>query len=399
MPRLCPVFLAAATVLLAPISVAHAKPGKTHKKDKPKVEVVFCLDTTGSMSGLIEGAKQKIWSMCNQIAAGKPTPDLKVGLVAYRDRGDDYITKVFDLTDDLDSVLCKLNGFQAAGGGDEPESVNEALDVAVRKIQWSDGDDTLKIIFLVGDAPPHMDYANDIPYPVTCKKACEKDIIINTIQCGTIHCTTPIWKEIARKAEGKYVQIQQDGGVVAIATPYDQRLAEINDELAQRTVVWGDDSTRSANNAKLGQQCVPFVSSAPAATGSYVSEEFMAHRQAAPGVSMSTAADRAGCSAKTGRVASYDLIDGIKEGRVKLEDVKTEQLPQELRKLSLSERKAYLAKVEKERTALHLEALELDKKRCDYLQKKLAEDKNHAGFDGQVLDMLRDQAQKYDIAY
>ena len=68
----------------------EAKPAK-----KPKIEVVFCLDTTGSMGGLIEGAKQKIWAISNQIAGGKPTPELKVGLVAYRDRGDAYITKVY----------------------------------------------------------------------------------------------------------------------------------------------------------------------------------------------------------------------------------------------------------------------------------------------------------------
>src|SRR5215203_5968725 len=71
---------------------------------KVNVEVVFCLDTTGSMGGLIDGAKAKIWSICNQIAGGKPTPDLKVGLVAYRDKGDEYVTKVFDLSDDLDAV-------------------------------------------------------------------------------------------------------------------------------------------------------------------------------------------------------------------------------------------------------------------------------------------------------
>src|SRR6184192_3025009 len=71
---------------------------------KPQVEVVFCLDTTGSMGGLIEGAKQKIWSIVNQIASGRPTPDIKVGLLAYRDRGDAYVTKLFELTTDLDEV-------------------------------------------------------------------------------------------------------------------------------------------------------------------------------------------------------------------------------------------------------------------------------------------------------
>src|SRR4051812_15644493 len=82
--------------LALPLSQGAAPPVRG---PKPKVEVVFCLDTTGSMTGLIDGAKAKIWAICNQIAGGKPTPDLKVGLVAYRDRGDDYITKVYDLTD------------------------------------------------------------------------------------------------------------------------------------------------------------------------------------------------------------------------------------------------------------------------------------------------------------
>src|SRR6516225_4504200 len=106
------------------------------KKAKPKIEVVFCLDTTGSMGGLIDGAKQKIWSISNQIASGKPTPQLRVGLVAYRDKGDAYVTKVFDLTDDLDAVHANLKTFLAAGGNDAPESVNQALDDAVNKIKW-----------------------------------------------------------------------------------------------------------------------------------------------------------------------------------------------------------------------------------------------------------------------
>src|SRR3954467_4924621 len=105
----------AATLALAPAGRAdHKKPATK----KPKVEVVFCLDTTGSMGGLIEAAKQKIWSISNQIAGGKPTPLLKVGLVAYRDKGDAYVTKVFDLSDDLDAVHATLKGFRAEGGGD-----------------------------------------------------------------------------------------------------------------------------------------------------------------------------------------------------------------------------------------------------------------------------------------
>src|SRR6516225_3312130 len=208
------------------------------KKERPKVEVVFCLDTTGSMGGLIAAAKAKIWSICNQIVSGKPSPDLKVGLVAFRDKGDAYITQVHDLTGDLDSVHAKLKTFQAAGGGDTPEHVNQGLFDSVHKIKWSTDKQTLRIIFLVGDAPAHMDYTDDVKYPVTCQEACKKGIIINTIQCGTDPDCTKHWKDIAVKAEGSFVAIQQDGGVVAVATPFDKRLGEINDELAKKTLVF-----------------------------------------------------------------------------------------------------------------------------------------------------------------
>src|SRR5262245_38530814 len=110
---------AALAALLGTPSAARAEP-----MPKPKVEGVFCLDTTGSMGSLIEAAKQKIWAISNQIASGKPTPELKIGLVAYRDKGDDYITQVTDLTDDLDAIHQKLKTFKAQGGGDAPEHVN-----------------------------------------------------------------------------------------------------------------------------------------------------------------------------------------------------------------------------------------------------------------------------------
>ena len=128
---LAPLLFGAAGLAVSPTAAAEAKPPA--RKIKPRVEVVFCLDTTGSMGGLIDGAKQKIWSLCNKIVSGKPTPDLKVGLVAYRDRGDAYVTKVTDLTGDLDAIHEELLSFKADGGGDEPESVNEALHVARAK--------------------------------------------------------------------------------------------------------------------------------------------------------------------------------------------------------------------------------------------------------------------------
>jgi Mg-chelatase subunit ChlD len=356
---------------------ADAKPEA--KKAKPKIEVVFCLDTTGSMSGLIQGAKDKIWAISNQIAGGKPTPDLKIGLVAYRDRGrEEYVTKIVELTDDLDAIHGKLREFKADGGGDAPESVNQALDDAVNKIKWSTDKKTLRIIFLVGDAPPHVDYADDVKYPVTCKKACEKGIIINTIQCGGDGECQKHWKEICKLAEGSYAQIAQSGGVVAVATPYDKELAEINAKLTRTTLVYGRREAKKAANEKLdGARALP----APAA------------------------ADRAAFAARTHRVAAFDLLDDVKSGKVKLENIKKEELPAEMRKMDLKQQKEYLDKLDKERAELRKKALELDKKRAEHIKKELEKRAKKDGkdakdsFDNQVLETLRTQAKKYNIDY
>ncbi len=139
----------------------------------PKVDVVFVLDTTGSMTGLIQTAKEKIWSIASTMASAQPAPEIRVGLVGYRDRGDAYVTKVVDLSSDLDSVYAKLMEFQAGGGGDGPESVNKALYDAVHSMSWNDRDQSYRTIFLVGDAPPHMDY-NEVQYPEIVASALEK---------------------------------------------------------------------------------------------------------------------------------------------------------------------------------------------------------------------------------
>src|SRR5262249_17112333 len=223
--------------------------------------------------------------ICNQIAEGKPAPEVKVGLVAYRDRGDEYITKVFDLSDDLDAIHGHLKKFVAVGGGDGPESVNQALDDAVNKIKWNTDKKTLRMIFLVGDAPPHMDYKDDVKYPDTCKKAIEKGLVINAIQCGSDADCTRVWKDIAAKSEGSYAAIPQSGGVVAVATPYDKDLGELNAKLARSTLVFGDMAKRAEDGRK-----VAYASALPT----------------------SEAAGRAGFLSKSGMAASYDLLDSIK---------------------------------------------------------------------------------------
>jgi hypothetical protein len=169
MPRIAP---SAFAIALAALSLSS---GLSSAFAKPAVEVAFVLDTTGSMGALIDGAKRKIWSIATAIVDSNPDADIRMGLIAYRDIGDDYVTQKVDLTPDIQDLYARLLELKARGGGDWPESVNEALDVAVNKLQWTSGGDVRRIVFLVGDAPPHMDYAQDTKYPVTLKLAKQRE--------------------------------------------------------------------------------------------------------------------------------------------------------------------------------------------------------------------------------
>jgi hypothetical protein len=343
----------------------------------PQIEVCFVLDTTGSMTGLIEGAKAKIWSIANQMIAARKTPKLKIALVAYRDRGDEYVTKVLDLSEDLDTVYAQLREFRAVGGGDEPESVNQALQEAVTKISWSADRDVLKIIFLVGDSPPHMDYGDDVKYPETCQLAVQKDLIINTVQCGDNPRTTPIWQELAKRSEGSFVAIGPSGDMQVVSTPLDDKLAELN--------------------VALGKTLVPY--------GRAAQQRLVAAKQAAAEAAAKPAtADRLAYNAARGRSVqgNGDLIDDLKDGTVKLETIKNDELPAEMQKMTRAEQEELLKHKSEQRQQVQAEISVLVKQRQAYIdaefQKRLGEGKGTA-FDGQVAQLLRAQARRKGIEY
>jgi Mg-chelatase subunit ChlD len=346
-------------------------------KSKPRIEVCFVLDTTGSMGGLLEGAKQKIWSIANEMISAQPTPELKLGLIGYRDRGDEYVVKSFSLTDDIDAIYGHLREFQAGGGGDSPESVNEALAEAIHKMPWSNDKKVLKIIFLVGDAPPHMDYPNGPKYPDLCREAAKKDLIINTIQCGEMAETKPIWQEIAKLSEGSYVGISQSGNVAVISTPMDKELSRLNERIGGTLIPYGDTKLQAEVHAKYAR-----AASAPIAA----------------------MADRLTYNSKTGKAVQGrgELVDALNDKTLKLEDIEKKQLPAELQKLDSDELQKRIAKARDERADLQKQIVELSKKREAYIQsenKRLAAEGKGDAFDQKVTETLHAQAAKKGISY
>ncbi|MFN8500874.1 vWA domain-containing protein [Kouleothrix sp.] len=145
----------------------------------PRLDVLFLLDATGSMGDEIGQIQQTIASIADRIDQITPRPALRFGLVAYRDRGDDYVTQVHDFTGDLDAFRQTLLQVSAGGGGDEPESMNEALHAAIERVSWAD--DAVRLTFLVADAPPHLDYPQDYDYVQEARAAVARGVKVYTV--------------------------------------------------------------------------------------------------------------------------------------------------------------------------------------------------------------------------
>ena len=351
-----------------------------HIAAHPKVDVVFVLDTTGSMGGLIQTAKEKIWSIATTMASAQQTPEIRIGLVAFRDRGDSYVTKIVDLSDDLDSVYATLMDFEADGGGDTPESVNKALYDAVHNMSWSQEDQAYQVIFLVGDAPPHMDY-NEVRYPQIVASAMEKGIVINTIQCGEIPSAIGPWTQIASLGHGVFFQVEQAGGSVAYTTPFDEEIADLSAQLDDTRLYYGTEEEKEKMRGKV------------AATDKLHEGASLASR-ARRGVFNVSAGGR------TNLLGDNELVAAVASGTVDLNDLEEDALPAALKPMARAEQEAFVAELAEERVGLQRQIQELSQDRDGYLAKKVDE----AGglkdsLDQKLYNAVKEQAGEAGLKY
>lgn len=344
--------------------VAAGKSAMAHPRERAKhIEVTFVLDTTGSMSGLIDGAKRKIWSIANSIVDINPNAEIRMALIGYRDIGDDYVVKTYDMSSDIQGLYSNLMRFQADGGGDGPESVNEALDAAIRDVEWSRSDDVRRIVFLVGDAPPHMDYPNSPQYPQVMAKARDKGIIVNAVQAGDAPDTHQYWQDIARLGGGKYFAIPQDGGQVQVYnSPYDNDILNLQQKIDDTIIPYGDLEQQDEVRAKMESKAA-----APSSVR-VDNSEFYAKR-----------------GVKEIVTGGGDLLDDVRNGRRAIEDIEANELPEDLKGKSAAELKALVEERTAARSTLEAEMADLVKKRDAYVAAEAAKQPTaEDSFDRQV---------------
>jgi Mg-chelatase subunit ChlD len=345
-----------------------------------RIEVVFVLDTTSSMSGLIQAAKEKIWSIANTMAGSRQNPEIRMGLIAFRDRGDTYVTQVLNLSSDLDSMYAKLMDFKAQGGGDTPESVNQALYDAVTRVSWSQDNDVYKVIFLIGDAPPHMDYSNEVQFPQTLEMAKRKGIVVNTIQSGQQPHTTQVWQQIARVGDGRYFQVENSGNAVAVRTPFDSTLAELSASLEDTRIFYGDVRQREIQAEKID---------AGKKLKKELSEAALARRSTF----------NASASGKANFLGDNELIDALSSGRVDLDDIDEEELPASLRAMAPEVKRDFIKQQSERREEIKQQIKKLSASRQRYIEAQIAPDTAKESLDEKIYSAIKDQAKTKGLVY
>ena len=353
----------------------------TQQLQHNQIEVAFVLDTTGSMSGLIQAAKDNIWSIASSMASAESAPIVKMGLVAYRDRGDEYVTKVSDLSDDLDTNYGELMQYRAAGGGDAPESVNKALYDAVTKMSWSQAENSYKVIFLVGDAPPKMNYKDELQYPEIVELAKSKGIIINTIQCGQQSGTKASWKDIATLSQGSYFQVEQSGGAVAVITPFDKKIAALTKELDDTRIFYGSAKVLREKEGKKA-----------------AADRF--NRAASPASVARKAEFNLSKSGKRNFSGDNELVADLESGKVQLDDIPAAELPKEVRKLEPILRHKLIKDKSQKRKKLVQKLTKLTEQRSVFIKEEMSKrDDAERSLDNQIYQTVKSQAAAKGLSY
>ncbi len=214
---------------------------------RPRLDLVFMIDATGSMGDEIAKLKSSMRAMSQQISQLPGQPDICYGLVAYRDRGDAFITRTHDFTDDLGAFQNMLARVQAGGGGDTPEALNEALHEVVHQLDWRA--DAARMVVMVADAPPHLDYGGP-QYDKDMQAALAKGIKLFAVGASGLDPVGEyVFRQMAQYTAGRFVFLTYQDAADPASGPGTQTVHDVKqysvqtlDRLVVRLV--GDEMAR-----------------------------------------------------------------------------------------------------------------------------------------------------------
>ena len=205
--------------------------GATSVVQRPRLDLVFMIDATGSMGDEIGKLKSSMRAMASQIAQLPGQPDICYGLVAYRDRGDAFITRTHDFTNDLGAFQALLANVQAQGGGDTPEALNEALHEVVHGLAWRA--DAARLVVMVADAPPHLDYGGP-QYDTDMQAALAKGIKLFAVGASGLDPVGQyVFRQLAQYTAGRFVFLTYKNATDPASGPGTQTVHDVKNYSVQ----------------------------------------------------------------------------------------------------------------------------------------------------------------------
>jgi len=314
---------------------------------KNKIQLAILLDTSGSMQGLIEQAKSRLWNIVNTLTTLKfkgKEPLIEIALYeygSYHRYGGDFIRQITPFTTDLDLISQEL--FALTTGGSE-EYCGTVISRATKELEWGRGDNDMKIIYIAGN---EIFEQGSISYKSSIPQAVEKDIYINTIHCGDRQTgIRDQWKRAADLGKGKYFSIDINASVRWFDTPYDDRLNDLNMKLNDTYISYG-----SMGETRKVSQSIQDSNAKSLSSANY--------------------AERVVSKSKSVyQNSNWDLVDKMKEDKEALSKIKKSDLPEELQNKSTAELKTYVETKQKERDTIQKEINQLAIQRQTYINKE-----------------------------
>lgn len=359
-----------------PLEVTPVVPGEIGPRPipppaNPVVEIAICLDTSGSMDGLIESAKQKLWQIVNEFVFAEPMPRLRVALYTYGNDGHDpsvgWVRQETPLTENLDLVSDRLFS-QTTNGG--TELVGRVLRAATLELDWSDDPGAVKMLVVAGNETADQDRLH--PFRDSCAAAIAKDVVVHAIYCGgASDPDAESWRQVARLSDGQFAAIDQQSGTVVLATPFDGDLAELSGDLNGTYLAFGENGLWFRENQL---------------------------RQDASAVALNSEVAAARALTKANGLydnSGWDLVDAVRVKGQVLGELPEEQLPEELKAMTPEQREARVAELGRRRGELQERINRISAERQRYLDAEMARRQldDSRSFDAALRRAIRGQAE------
>jgi len=353
-----------------PLLALFNNPATTENKPATKntIQVALLLDTSGSMSGLIEQAKSQLWNILNELAqtekdAGET--NLEIALYEYgnplKTQDNNQIHQLSNFTTDMDLISAKLFTLNTSGG---EEYCGAMIHTSLQELEWK-SEDGLKIIYIAGNEEFTQ---GPISFEKACRQAKEKGVVINTIYCGDYEQGIKhYWKAGAVAGEGEYLNINHNKETVYVPTPYDDKINKLNAELNKTYIPYGEKGKEKKFNQQLQDSNASKYDS-------------------------SNAADRAAFkSSKKYINTEWDIVDAYKKDKKVIENAEIHA--DTLQNLSVAELEARIEAVATQRAAIQEEIQDLNKKRNVYKAEQQKNSKEKS-LQKSMIETINKQAKK-----